>query len=151
MKPLEEVADIALFYEYKLNIPKMRFNFVYSPYDKETLAAIESYFAKCSKIFNYKNLDICLIENHLIEGEEEKKVVTSLEIKKLCKKYNMHEDDNIRSKPIKMPDDSFTYYPDEYLEKYGGKWTNGSYSLKCEFAKSGFINLLKVDLSDVKM
>ena len=101
---LEKILDSAINEEKKIRI-----YFVYSPFYRETLAAIEDIFSKCANIQKYYKLPIYLLKNELIDSEGKTEEVTAFDTKRICLKKRIKSSDN------------FEFNDDYNLEKNEGE------------------------------
>ena len=121
MEPLEKIIEKAIEERNELGI-----NFIYSPYDRETFTSIVEYVSKCPNLQNYYKLELFMYENKLIKGEEKGKEVTSLEVKRCCKKFGIeyeYTEFGHYNRHGKIPDGCFSFkeFYNFDLEKYSLK------------------------------
>ena len=136
MEPLDVIAE-------KSTMEKSIFaiKFIYSPYNRETFTSIEKYLSMSPNLQNYCYLELHLSENKLIKEEGKEKEVTSLEVKKLSKRYATEQKDRIYciDYPRKKQSGSITYRFSRrfVVEKYdvdSGETYNHAYYYKCDIS-----------------
>ena len=145
---IEEMEPLDEFYEKMKAVgDESSIAFIYSPYSRESFTLIEDYVSKCPNIHNYNNLELHVFENKYIKIDGKEREVTDLEVKRLCKKYELAHEFAFMlcSIPNKKPDNVLRYRKtdDFNLEKYLARSDEDrNLHINCDFTKSGVVDFI---------